>query len=98
MTHYSFLQGLGISTRGKKPLFNFILFLPTGRYTMSNFAGGISWGMEKEGEPWKSRKGVYFCSNLTPAKKMTVIKRTTNDNIYPAHSNRSPTASNHTGQ
>lgn len=47
MAYYSFLKGLGITARGKKTLFNFIFFLLTGRYTMSNFAGGIIWGMGK---------------------------------------------------
>lgn len=48
MFHYSFLKGLDITVRGRKILFNFIFFLLTGRYTMSDFAGGITWGMGKE--------------------------------------------------
>lgn len=75
--------------------FSFRLFLLTGRYTMSNFAGRPIWEMKKEGEAWKSQQRTYFCSNLTPAKKMPIIKRATNDNVFPAHSNRSQTAGNH---
>jgi len=92
------LKDLAYQQDIKKTLFNFISFLPTGRYAISNFAEGISWRVEKEDEAWKSQKGAHFCNNLTCAKKMTVTKRTANDNVYPAHSNRSQRASNCSGQ
>lgn len=86
-----------ISKRQKNP-FQFHIVSFDRQIHDEQFAGGISWGVEKEGEAWKSQKGADFCSNLTHIKKMTIIKKATNDNIYPTHSNRSQAASNCTGQ
>lgn len=80
MAHYSFLKGLGITVRGRKILFNFIFFILTGRYTMSNFAGGIIWGMGK---------GKESLEVPDSCKESDYLRRATDNNINPAYSNRS---------
>lgn len=44
---------------------------------------------EKESEAWKFQ---------IPAKKVTIIRRATDDNVYPAHSTEVKTVSNCPGQ
>lgn len=99
MTHYSFLEGLGISARDKKKKcsisYCFFWDIDTPQAVLLEETAG-NW--KRKVRPTSPRKWAYFCSNLTHARKMTIIKRTKNDNIYPAHSNRRQAASNHTGQ